>query len=567
MEFFKTLFKDTRVYFGNKFLIFFSLIFTSALLDFFAIISFFPILEILFPGDIVKNEKFSQLIEKYTSFIGINNNTALLLIILIIIFSATRLVEYSSNFFTVKFSQNVKLKLKKEFIEKLNNCYLTYFINVRSGEIINLYNREIGFAVEVYRLFFMGLSRIIIFIILLPFLLYNEFFLTTITALSIILIVLLLKKFYKVVHNVGGKVVEYQKKVSSSFSFFVNNIFNISKSSYQKQNSEIINNETKKLTTYELKQINYGLLTSSFIEPLFIFFLIFVFYIFIKLNNNLPAEYIINIAFLLRFARHFLSIQNFYLKIINWERYIISKKFHDNLLVEYSSKESSKNKRLEKILSLNIKNLNIEFNNKKILNNFNLELKKPFFVKINGKNGSGKTSIVRALLGLIQTNNGSIKYNDINLKEIDKNSLSKKVIILDKNPLIIKGSIFDNITLGFTDQSVDEKELLELISRFNLNSIFHEFNLKTKNIEEEGKNLSQGQMQKISFIRAILNKYELIIIDEGISNIDEKDERKILEYLKECYNSGETNIIFVSHKSTYDQIFKQTVNLDNHDKN
>ena len=133
--------------------------------------------------------------------------------------------------------------------------------------------------------------------------------------------------------------------------------------------------------------------------------------------------------------------------------------------------------------------------------------------------------------------------------------------------MIIKGSIFDNITLGFTDQSVDEKELLELISRFNLNSIFHEFNLKTKNIEEEGKNLSQGQMQKISFIRAILNKYELIIIDEGISNIDEKDERKILEYLKECYNSGETNIIFVSHKSTYDQIFKQTVNLDNHDKN
>ena len=68
-------------------------------------------------------------------------------------------------------------------------------------------------------------------------------------------------------------------------------------------------------------------------------------------------------------------------------------------------------------------------------------------------------------------------------------------------------------------------------------------------------------------IDKLLNKYELIIIDEGISNIDEKDERKILEYLKECYNSGETNIIFVSHKSTYDQIFKQTVNLDNHDKN
>ena len=80
-------------------------------------------------------------------------------------------------------------------------------------------------------------------------------------------------------------------------------------------------------------------------------------------------------------------------------------------------------------------------------------------------------------------------------------------------------------------------------------------------IEENGKNLSQGQQQKISIIRSIINKYEIIIIDEGTSNIDEKDEKKIIEYLYNSYKNNLQNTIFISHKSNYDEIFKQKINL------
>ena len=562
MDFYKSLFLDIRYHFGNKFFIFFSIIFLSALLDLFAVISFLPIIEILFPGTIIKNDAITQFLNTYLEFLNLSNNIPLLVLLIITIFLVTRLLEYLSLFFTYKMSQNVKFELQKKFVNNLNNCFLSYFINIRAGEIINLYSREIGFVAEVYRLFFIIVARILIFLIILPFLIYNEFILTVVTSLSILITVLMMRKFYNMVEKTGAYVIDFHKKVSSSFTFFISNIFSIKKSLFEDKNSEIIKGETKKLLDYQVKQINYNLLLSSFVEPFYLIFLIFAFFIVFKINNNIPAEFLINMGFLLRFARHFLSIQSFYIKILNWKRYVISKKFHDNLLKEYSSTEKDgKIIILEKIKNININDLCIAFENKEIIKKFNLNLSSPFFLRISGDNGSGKTSLSRSLLGLIEIKSGKITYNNTAVNMIDKGDLSKKITILDKNPLIIKGSLLDNIAMGSKKELFDKSKILSLVSHLNLDSIFNNDNLDMETIEENGKNLSQGQQQKISIIRSIINKYEIIIIDEGTSNIDEKDEKKIIEYLYNSYKNNLQNTIFISHKSNYDEIFKQKINL------
>jgi ABC-type bacteriocin/lantibiotic exporter with double-glycine peptidase domain len=269
-------------------------------------------------------------------------------------------------------------------------------------------------------------------------------------------------------------------------------------------------------------------------------------------------------GFLIRFGRHFLSIQSFYLKIINWKRYVISKKFHDDLISEFSYEESTNNKKkIENIENIEIQNLSISYNNEKIIQNFNLSLKNNFFIKIYGDNGSGKTTLARSMLGLIKLNEGQIKYNDIKLNEIDKISISQKITILDKNPLIIEGSILDNIKISSDNKDIDKKELLNLISLLNLEKLFNENNLQKKIIEENGKNLSQGQIQKISLLRSLMNKYEILIIDEGTSNIDINDEKKIIDHLFNLYKNKKLNIIFISHSSTYDNMFNQKIILRN----
>ena len=112
------------------------------------------------------------------------------------------------------------------------------------------------------------------------------------------------------------------------------------------------------------------------------------------------------------------------------------------------------------------------------------------------------------MLGLIKLNEGQIKYNDMKLNEIDKFSINQKITILDKNPLIIGGSILDNITINSDNKDIDKKELLNLISLLNLEKLFNENNLQ-KNHRGKWKKFITRTNTKISLLRSLMNKYEI----------------------------------------------------------
>tara|TARA_B100000242_G_scaffold243070_1_gene183263 strand:- start:1783 stop:3465 length:1683 start_codon:yes stop_codon:yes gene_type:complete len=560
MNFFKDLFFDIKLYFRKGFLIFFSLILISALLDFFAVISFIPIINILFPDIVSGGEQILQFYVKTFDFFNLEYNTVSLIILIITIFFLVKFIEFTANYYSFKIANQVKFQIQKDFLFKLNKCFLSYFVNIRTGEITNLYNREIGIRADIYRMFFTIIGRLIIFFILLIFLLINEAYLTTIILSLIILIIFFMRKFYKIIENNASKIINEQKKISSSITFFVNNIFSIRNSIYEDTQIDEIKNQTNNFINSSTLNHKYGLMLSSFIEPIFIITIIFTIYIIFKINSDVPTNYIINIAALLRFARHFLSIQSYYIKIINWKRYYESTKFHEKLLEDFSDDLTRNKEKISKISQIQVENLSVAYGDSRIFEDININLKTPFAVKLDGKNGSGKTTLVRTLMGLIKINSGIIKYNKLNLNLLDKKFLTNKICVLDKNPLIIKGSLLDNIQIN-PNKNIEKKDIIKFIYDFELSNIFNENNLEDQIIQEDGKNLSQGQMQKISIIRALVNEFEVLVLDEGLSNIDESNEKKIMNYLIELFNQKKMSLILISHKSNYDYYFKQKISL------
>ncbi len=560
MNFLIELFNYSKIHFEKKFFIIFTLVLISALLDFFAIISFIPIINILFPDTISGSEKILEFYLRFFDLLNIDYNAVSLSLLIILIFFLVKLIEFFSEYYSLILTQNVKYKLQKEFLFKLKKSFLGYFINIRIGEITNLYNREIHFVAESYRLLLIIIARLIIFFLLLIFLLINETLLTFSTLILTFLLILIMKKFYNIIENNANDLINEQQKVSSSFTFFINNIFSIRNTIYQDSHINEIKDQTKNWIKYLIKNIRYKLIVSSFIEPIFIIMIIFSIFIIFQIQSVIPANYLVNLGILLRFARHFLSIQNSYIKILNWKRYVKSKKFHDKLLQDFLEDQANQKENISEISEILIEKLNISYEDKTIIKNFNIKLEVPFCLKIDGKNGSGKTTLVRAIMGLIKLDNGNIKFNKSDINQLDKKTLSNKVCILDKNPLIIKGSFLDNIK--FNPKSIpNKKEIIKFIKLFDLSDIFNENNLDDKIIEEEGKNLSQGQMQKISVIRALVNQYEVLILDEGLSNIDENNEKKIMKYLIQLYDEKKMNLIFISHKTNFDNYFKQKVSL------
>ena len=560
MNFFKELFIDTKLHLGKNFFIIFSLILISTILDFFAIISFIPIINILFPSMVSGSEQILEIYIKFFNFLNVEYNAISLIVLIIAIYFFVKIIEFFSDFYSFSISQNVKYKLQEEFLFKLKKCFLSYFVNIRTGEVTNLYNREIGFVAETYRLLLIIIARLIVFFFLLLFLLINEAYLTTLTVLLITLCVLSMKKFYKVIETNATNIIKEQKKISSNFNFFVNNIFSLKNSNYEDSQIDKIKDQTSNWIKLLIRNNKYRLIISSFVEPVFIILIIFSIFIIFKINSNIPTDYLLNLGILLRFGRHFLSIQNFYIKIINWKRYFESKKFHDNLLEDFTDNQSYNKQKISKISEILIEKLNVSYENKLIIKDFNIDLKTPFCLKLEGKNGSGKTTLVRAVMGLIKLDNGNIRFNKFNLGQLDKKNLSNKICILDKNPLIIKGSFLDNIKLN-PKSIFNKEEIMRFVNNFELSNLFNENNLEDEIIKESGKNLSQGQMQKIAIIRSLLNKFEVLIIDEGLSNIDENNEKKIMNYLIRLYNEKKISLIFISHRSNFDHYFDKKVQI------
>lgn len=176
---------------------------------------------------------------------------------------------------------------------------------------------------------------------------------------------------------------------------------------------------------------------------------------------------------------------------------------------------------------IEIKDLTFSYKDNQIFDNLNLEIKKQSFTTIIGPNNSGKTTLIKILLGIIKTES-DIKINNKNIKYIDIDKIG--YIPNNINDSIIMDTIIDEITLN---NKVDNKELDKLLE---------EFNLKDRKLENP-KNLSNGEQQLIYIISSLIKHPKIIICDEAFTSLDNLTKDKILKILKKlCVEKGITII-------------------------
>jgi len=184
--------------------------------------------------------------------------------------------------------------------------------------------------------------------------------------------------------------------------------------------------------------------------------------------------------------------------------------------------------------------------NENIFENLNLNIPKYKHTIITGPYGSGKSTLLGLISGLFITSSGLVKLG------------SDKLGYVGVTPLIIKASIRENLMYGNNLDIPDEK-ILNLLNRFN-------FYPENKDIDISkpisNKTLSSGQMQKISFIRAILNKVDILLLDEATSNLDFESKNLIFNIL----NEEKLTIINSTHNKDdfkYDLEIKLSIDKEN----
>jgi len=183
-----------------------------------------------------------------------------------------------------------------------------------------------------------------------------------------------------------------------------------------------------------------------------------------------------------------------------------------------------------------------------VLKNVDFHVSPGETIAIVGPTGAGKSTIINLIPRFYDVIGGSITIDDINVKEVDVDSLRSQMSIVLQDPLIFSGTIKENIRYAKLDAS--DEEIIKAAKIANAHHFITEFEhgYETE-VQERGSRLSVGQRQLISFARAILSDPKILILDEATSSIDTNTERLIQEAIERVLE-GRTSFVIAHRLST-----------------
>ena len=401
-------------------------------------------------------------------------------------------------------------------------------------------------------------------VLLIGLLLLSASFKISITIFSILLVFGFV--YFRLVAKPLKKKVQVAYFERGEKSKIINQILNsiIEIKLYQKSNffikkfNESISKEFKSIVFYEI----FSKVPRQIIELLIIALICFVIYLSSTVGINIQAVISIILLYFFAAIRVYPSINNIIMHKLALVQSEISIKeiCHDieneNQLSETIDHDFEKYNFED---SIKIKNINFKYPNREItLNNINFEIKKNEIIGLVGKTGSGKSTLVKIIMGLIDPTNGDVLIDGNQLKNINY-KWQKNISYIPQNFYILDDTILENVLFGEDKTKLDNKLLQEALKFASLEKFINQLPEKLNTIVgPNGKKLSGGQLQRLAIARAMYQNTNILVFDEATNSLDKKTEEEIIDKIYKL--KGSKTIIIITHNDKIldkcDKIYK-----------
>jgi ATP-binding cassette, subfamily B, heavy metal transporter len=198
--------------------------------------------------------------------------------------------------------------------------------------------------------------------------------------------------------------------------------------------------------------------------------------------------------------------------------------------------------------NVDFENITFKYGQRTILENFSLRIPKNHKIALVGHSGSGKSTLIKLLYRLYDIDEGTIKVDNVDIRDVQQESLRSEMSIVPQECVLFDDTIYNNI--AFSKPDATREEVLDAIKFAQLDKIIQEFSKKEETIVgERGVKLSGGEKQRVSIARAILADKKILVLDEATSSLDSQTEHDIQLALGKLMK-GRTTIIIAHRLST-----------------
>ncbi|RZF61674.1 ABC transporter ATP-binding protein [Sphingobacterium corticibacterium] len=546
-ENFKTLYFFYQ-YLGYRMflLLFFS--FLMVLMDSVGLAMFLPLLQVADEGAAIgkENDKVGYYISQLFDMLHLDLNVYTMLVLIVILFSAKALFAYYASKYSVINQQLFAKGLRLRLADGLRDMAYKDFVTADIGRTQNSLIGEAWQVVNACSLYLSAIKNGMFILVYLGFAFFFDWKFSILVALGGGLSNLFYKRYYTKTEKLSRNITQNNHRYSGIVVEVVNHYKYLKATG---RNYLFFNRLKDELDRLIKNNIDVGILgarLSAVREPMTILVICVVIMVHTAIFQSPLSAIMIILLLFYRIMQKVMDIQTC------WNSYLSGVGTIENMqdfqsYLDQHREVYSGIQPLQRIDSIELKNIQLFYQNYKALNNISLHIEKNQSIAFVGESGSGKTSLINLISTLIPFDEGAFLVNGKGIELFSNVEYKSKIGYIAQEPTIFNADIFDNVTFWAerTDENLQKFE--EVIEMSSMKNFLESLAEKEKTLlGNNGINISGGQKQRISIARELYRDVEVLIMDEATSALDSATEHLVKESIESL--KGKVTIISIAHR-------------------